>query len=261
MNSSSTITLNALRPINRLHLKLIAFITMTIDHIGLTFFPATLWFRYVGRIAFPLFAIGIAEGVAKTKNHRKYLFRLTILAFISEIPFHLMLDNRPFFIDFNILPYVDAQYIFSIIQTNVVFTLLAGACICVLIGKKNLHIFEYILYTAVPIGVFYLNSDYGIYGICLVVISYLTMKNNDFISGPIVGIVVTSLWMGDAQTWAIMAVVPVLLYNGKSARFASEKSSKIFSFVVYIYYPLHQLIIWLVSYLFPNMKVYHNIFS
>lgn len=36
-------------------LKLIAIISMTIDHIGSAFFPEQPVFRWIGRIAFPLF--------------------------------------------------------------------------------------------------------------------------------------------------------------------------------------------------------------
>ena len=43
-------------------LKLIAMLTMLVDHIGLLFFPEIMAFRIVGRIAMPLFAYGIAQG-------------------------------------------------------------------------------------------------------------------------------------------------------------------------------------------------------
>ena len=42
-------------------LKLIAMLTMLVDHIGLLFFPEIMAFRIVGRIAMPLFAYGIAQ--------------------------------------------------------------------------------------------------------------------------------------------------------------------------------------------------------
>ncbi|MBQ3253982.1 MAG: hypothetical protein IJA65_05435, partial [Acholeplasmatales bacterium] len=59
-------------------LKIIACISMAIDHIGLILFPEYEIFRILGRIAFPIFAFFIAEGCYYTKNKTKYL--LTILS-------------------------------------------------------------------------------------------------------------------------------------------------------------------------------------
>ena len=49
-------------------LKIIAMISMLIDHIGLQMFPDLLIFRIIGRLAFPIFAYMIAEGCFYTKN-------------------------------------------------------------------------------------------------------------------------------------------------------------------------------------------------
>ena len=69
-------------------LKYIAIITMLIDHIGLRFASGNLYFilRYIGRIAFPIFAFQIVEGYKHTSNLDKYKKRLFIFALISEIP-------------------------------------------------------------------------------------------------------------------------------------------------------------------------------
>ena len=59
-------------------LKVIALVTMTIDHVGLTFNIDPL--RYIGRLALPLFCFMIAEGVIHTRNFKKYALRLGIMA-------------------------------------------------------------------------------------------------------------------------------------------------------------------------------------
>ena len=50
----------------RQFIQFIAALTMLIDHIGMVFFPSVIGFRAIGRLSFPLFAFGIAEGVRYT---------------------------------------------------------------------------------------------------------------------------------------------------------------------------------------------------
>ena len=67
-------------------LKLIAIITMTIDHIGVVFgTPFYNLLRAVGRLSFPIFAFLLTEGYVHTKSFGKYFFRLLVLAVISEV--------------------------------------------------------------------------------------------------------------------------------------------------------------------------------
>lgn len=52
-------------------LRLIACICMFIDHAGKMLFPQLTWMRLIGRLAFPLFAYGIAVGAAMTNIHNR----------------------------------------------------------------------------------------------------------------------------------------------------------------------------------------------
>ena len=63
-------------------LKILALLTMTIDHIGYMLTNAELAnvFRYIGRLSLPLFCFMIAEGAIHTKNFKKYALRLGIMA-------------------------------------------------------------------------------------------------------------------------------------------------------------------------------------
>lgn len=52
-------------------LKIIAMLSMLIDHTGLMIFPEYKIFRIIGRLAFPIFAYMIAEGCFYTKKQKK----------------------------------------------------------------------------------------------------------------------------------------------------------------------------------------------
>ncbi|NLB48611.1 MAG: hypothetical protein GX813_02035 [Erysipelotrichia bacterium] len=68
-------------------LKIIALSTMTIDHIGFLLppSPTSLAFRYIGRLALPLFCFMIAEGVFYTRDFKKYALRLGVMATVISI--------------------------------------------------------------------------------------------------------------------------------------------------------------------------------
>ena len=91
-------------------LKLIAVITMLVDHVGAGLFPEIIWMRMVGRLAFPIFAFLLCEGFAHTRDIRRYAVRLGAFALISEVPFNLLHSYR----------------LFDLNAQNVFFTLLIG---------------------------------------------------------------------------------------------------------------------------------------
>lgn len=68
--------------INANVLKILAAVTMTIDHIGYLFFPGQVMWRYIGRLAFPIFAFMIAEGCYYTRNRLRYLVGVLVLGLV-----------------------------------------------------------------------------------------------------------------------------------------------------------------------------------
>ncbi|MGB3200723.1 MAG: TraX family protein, partial [Nodosilinea sp.] len=76
-------------------LKLLAAITMLVDHIGVVFFPDDVRFRLVGRISFPLFIWLLVQGEAHTRDLGRYAIRLAILGLVSQPIYQLFFDiNR-----------------------------------------------------------------------------------------------------------------------------------------------------------------------
>lgn len=71
-------------------LKIIAIVIMIIDHIGGYLYPTidhnTYYvLRSIGRISMPIFAYLIVQGFFYTRNLKKYIFRIFVLATITQI--------------------------------------------------------------------------------------------------------------------------------------------------------------------------------
>lgn len=72
------------------NLKLIAMLTMLIDHLGHMRMVSDSFYtlsRTIGRIAFPIFAYQIAVGFEKTSNRKRYALRLFVFGLIAQIPY------------------------------------------------------------------------------------------------------------------------------------------------------------------------------
>ena len=109
-------------------LKIIALVTMTIDHIGYAY--DILPMRYIGRLALPLFCFMIAEGAIHTKNFKKYALRLGIMASFISIAI-MGSEFIPFFKSNNL----------SMRNEGVIFVdLLLGALAVYLLKQKKWYI-------------------------------------------------------------------------------------------------------------------------
>lgn len=81
---------------NTFVLKLIAGVCMVIDHLGILLGDkfwltdeAYMAFRALGRVAFPLYCFMLVNGLQKTRDRKKYLGRMLLLTFLSQVPFAL----------------------------------------------------------------------------------------------------------------------------------------------------------------------------
>jgi hypothetical protein len=75
-------------------LRIIAMFTMLLDHIGWKFLPEPMFLTWIGRIAFPLYAFLLADGLLFVKDNARRLTHhvavLLVLALVSEPCFDLM---------------------------------------------------------------------------------------------------------------------------------------------------------------------------
>lgn len=213
-------------------LKIIAIITMLIDHIGAVFLtPNTtsyLIFRSIGRLAFPIFVFLLVEGFHHTRDAKKYLTRLGIFALISEIPFDLAFYGG-----------------FYMGHQNIFFTLFLGFLLIMLMKEveiklpKNvivINVINALLVIVFCIIAFYLQTDYNFLGILLITAFYLFRGSKMFLVISILLIFGTPI--GSISILAALSMVFIALYNGNKG-----KSMKYF---FYFFYPAHLLILFLV---------------
>jgi len=72
-------------------LKWLAVITMTIDHVGLYLYPDMMWLRWVGRLSFPLFLLLSVTSIRRIRFYPKKRTRtLILLAVVSALTYWLL---------------------------------------------------------------------------------------------------------------------------------------------------------------------------
>ena len=74
-------------------LKLIALVSMTLDHLGLIVLAQYPLLRAIGRLAFPIFAWMIAEGCRHTRSMGKYLGSLMAVAALCQIVYFVTMQS------------------------------------------------------------------------------------------------------------------------------------------------------------------------
>lgn len=212
-------------------LKYLAAAAMTTDHIGLLFAHGELYFllRCIGRLAFPLYAFLIAQGAVYTHSRTRYAVRLFLCGVLSEPVF-----DRVFYGGW-----------WQPAHQNVLCTLLLGLLSLyaadALIGALKCGSFS--CHAAVHIGMAMifggaaqaLGTDYGWYGVALVVLFYLLRA---YPAAECMALAALSLVRGGMQSMAITAAVPILLYNGEKGH-----SGRWF----YFYYPGHLAVLGLLA--------------
>lgn len=75
-------------------IKLIAFITMAIDHSAIFFFPEHEFImRSLGALSFPLFAYFITQGLKYTKDLQLYMISLVTCACVTQPLFNILFPD------------------------------------------------------------------------------------------------------------------------------------------------------------------------
>ena len=230
-------------------LKLIACITMLLDHIGLVivmdcFENATgaakgTWLdiyeilRTIGRLAFPIYCFLLVEGYAHTSNPKRYGFRMLLVALLSEIPYDLVCYGQ-----------INWQ------RQNVMVTLLLG--LWMLEAMKRCPHWLLRLLALMPFAYLaqQLHTDYGAKGILVIAMFALTREMPYklllqlfglwFIFSPshLMALNWLSKFSVTTQELAVFSLVPIALYDGRKIT-----KSRALQWAFYLFYPVHLLVL------------------
>lgn len=227
---------------NVIVLKLIALITMTIDHIGFNYNIDIL--RFIGRMAFPIYAFLLVNGLKHTHSKTKYLLNIFIFIIISEIPFDLFISSK----------------LIDMSHNSIFITLFIGLLLIILLdylkskikGKDKLNklvffsiAFSFIvLFSLLNVVV---HGDYGFRGIMLIGLLYLI---DDFKDKRILYLILLfislSILVIDTSTYVKKGVyfssIFIFFYNDKKVSI-----NKYLKYIFYLYYPIHMFILYLLK--------------
>ncbi len=220
-------------------LKLIAMITMLIDHTAVFLFSGFPFFtdsfltladrgislyylcRLIGRLAFPLYCFLLTEGFLHTKDRTKYGLRLLGFALLSELPWNFAHTGSLLY---------GSQ--------NVMFTLFFGyLALCALEAFEKDKLKQAVALILLFLVCSFGRIDYGVRGLGLILVLYLLQHK------PVEQAIVGSCLLSNG--WAAgLAFIPINLYNRKRG-FMTGAVGK---YAGYLFYPVHLLLLGLLRY-------------
>ena len=203
-------------------LKLIAVITMLIDHIGAALLPQYFFLRVIGRLSFPIYCFLLVEGFYHTRDIKKYLSRMGLFAVISEVPFDLAFHDMVWCLEYQ----------------NVFFTLFLGLLMVYLLSRYLHVVAQLFIVSGACLLAYVIHCDYSYMGILLILFFYLFRTDRLLQCASVFLLNATSFssvqWVGG------LALLPIQLYNGKPGKYR-------WKFFFYLFYPVHLFIIYLIK--------------
>lgn len=225
-------------------LKILALLTMTIDHIGVVLLPQYPILRIIGRLSYPIFAYMIAEGCFYTHNKKRYLGGIVLLGLACQIVFFAAMGSLEQSILTTFALGIIVVYALQLVDERrdalSVFALIGAlalaACACfgvpLLLAQT-----DYVV-------------DYGFTGVLLPAICYMpriffkqagdAKRRWITLAFCAVGLMLVTLETSSGfqmiQIWSLLALIPLALYNGKRGTWRMK-------YLFYVYYPAHLVVI------------------
>ena len=210
-------------------LKLLALFSMICDHLGYIIFDKVSFLNMIGRLAFPIYAFLLTEGYIHTKNLKRYLLRLFIFALISQIPFMLYINlfNNNF-------------------TLNIFFTLFLGLLSITIFNKSQNKILGFLCSIVIIVISQLIHCDYGWFGVSIILLFYLFKNNKLYMNTSIMFLIFTFYLIKYFKQPNILYIYLLIstLFSLIFINLYSGKKGKNIKYFLYLFYPLHLLILY-----------------
>ena len=223
-------------------LKLLACLFMLLDHLGVVLWPRVLILRYLGRLAFPIFAFLIAEGARYTRRRAVYLGRLFVIGLLCQAV---------------VLFFVGPK-----VQMNIFLTFSFSVALIYLLGlcrrlwesadapptvRRALPILLFSAALAV-VGIltYLVHFDYGFFGALtpvLVSLPVIARREGrasfaaERLGMLILALAALSVALGTYEYLCLLSVPLIALYSGERGRYRLK-------YFFYAFYPIHLAVIY-----------------
>ena len=216
-------------------LKIIAMISMLIDHIGVQIYPDLLILRIIGRLAFPIFAYMIAEGCFYTKHKARYLLTIFGLGMICQLVFYFFMGSL----------YQGILMTFSL-------SIICIYAIDYFLKKKDwksLSLMLFIVLSAIFLSVILpmisektdFEFDYSALGVLLPILIYFSKNKLQKLLFTATIMCLLSYVYYSFQIYSLLALPLLLLYNGERGKYKLK-------YLFYVFYPAHLVIVYFLSF-------------
>lgn len=220
-------------------LKIIAVITMFIDHFAFLFLGnhhnAYMIARGIGRISFPIFVFILVEGFYYTSNRVKHGIILGVFALISELPYNMMYGSFfdlgkqnvlfTLFIGYMMIWALDSISMYKVYYPDKILKRIGA-------GRLNTLLELFVMLLGFSIA-YFLNTSYSYAGVMLVLCFYVFRKYH--LGRVIVNIVFNMGMFGYGLQWlGALSIIPIAFYNEKPGKYK-------WKYFFYIFYPVHIL--------------------
>ncbi|MBO5130227.1 MAG: hypothetical protein J6B95_07785 [Oscillospiraceae bacterium] len=213
-------------------LKIIAAVSMLLDHIGVVLFPRVVMLRVLGRLALPIFAFMIAEGCRYTKKRLRYFLMVFGLGALCQIIYYVY--DRDLYMCILVTFSLSILVIYPLQNLKGAQTA-AGRAIWAIVTALAV------------VGVWLLNRwlviDYGFWGCMMPVLAALFQGRGKAAAGAWdrkgvhvlmlgIGVLLVSMDRGGVQIFSLAALPLLMAYSGQRGKWKMK-------YFFYVFYPVH----------------------
>lgn len=228
-------------------LKIIAIVTMVIDHISWGFFDFYSWQGYmlhiIGRLTIPIMCFFIAEGFRKTHDLKRYILRMAGFAAITAVPFYLFFHEEYAYRQNIIFDYLLALLLLTVLESKC-FKKPAKVLLSALLVTTSMVIGGWPVMPMVYVLIFYYADSFkkqavwfcgATVGLVLFMMIGITL-NKMYNFYPMYNYWV---WWDKAYFLGFMLALPLLkAYNGEKGSYPMGR------YFFFIFYPAHFLVLY-----------------